>query len=130
MKQSCTLNIYTTVDGVEQSFQAQGKIVVSKANALLEYQDTNAIIEMQFSSKQIEVKRKGDYFLHLILKEGAVCDGQLGVMGRIGVVKTHTKKISYSFEKTNLLALLEYDLILGGEVQKMKIRLLAKMVEV
>ena len=122
----CNLTITTAVDGQEQEFATRGEMELSLASALLRYREENAITLLKLYGNRASVQREGDYTLSLQLTEQALTDGSLGIGGGAGEIKTYTHKVGYSVGKDSLLAVLHYDLIIGGEKQEMKLRILAR----
>lgn len=122
----CNLTITTAVDGQEQEFTAMGEMELSLRSALLRYREQNAITLLKLEGNCASVEREGDYTLSLQLTEQTLTGGSLGIGGGAGEIKTYTHKVGYSVGKDSLLAVLHYDLIIGGEKQEMKLRILAR----
>lgn len=127
--QKCKVSITTTVDGQENSITREGKLFLAVGSALLEYNDQTAVVHLKVDGERAEIERCGDYSMRLVLEKGKLSDGSLGIGDSQGEIRTFAHKINYSIAKNSLLLLLHYDLLIGKEVQKMKIRLTAKMIE-
>lgn len=123
----CVLTITTTADDVENTIVREGEIELSPICVLLCYREENAFVCMKLQGESAEIERQGDYTLRLSLKKDEICEGELGIGGTGGLIQTFTHRIAYSVSKDSLLLSLHYDLIIGGERQKMKIRLLGRL---
>ena len=126
--QHCKLTIITSVDGQETEFSCEGRMLLSAYTAKLVYAEENAKISLIFEKETVQVSRQGDYTLRLNLQQGERTNGVIGIGGNEGDIETYTHAISYSIGKDSLLASLRYDLLLGGEIQKMKLRIIARFV--
>ncbi len=124
----CRLTITTTADGVENTIVRDGEMEIFFGGALLCYREENALVSMKIQGKTAEVLRQGDYSLHLHLKEGAKTEGSIGIGGSDGGIKTVAHKIHYSVSKDSFLLSLRYDLLVSGEKQEMKLRLLSRSI--
>ena len=124
--QPCHVSITTCVDETENTITRKGMMQLSVLSAQLYYREENAEVTILLKKDGAFIERRGDYNLKLTLKKGKVCDGAIGIGGNEGAVQTFTHKIAYSTGKDSLLLSLHYDLIIGNEIQKMKLRLLAK----
>lgn len=127
--QACKLTITTTVDGVENSIVREGEMELSLSKTLLRYREENAFILIQLEGECAEIERRGDYTLHLHLKRGEKDAGIIGLGGMDGAIETFAHRVAYSVSKDSLLLSLHYDLIIGGEKQEMKLRLLSRFTE-
>ena len=83
---------------------------------------------MEIGKNGVEIYREGDYTLRLTLRQGERVVGSLGIGGSQGEVFTNTERLEYILKENAVLLLAHYDLIVGGEVQKMKIRLKAERI--
>ena len=54
--------------------------------------------------------------------------GEIGIGGAGGEIHTFAHRVAYSVSKDSLLLSLKYDLLISGEKQEMKLRLLARLV--
>ncbi len=119
----CKVTIITTVDGQESSIVREGEMTLSAGGACLRYREENALVCILLQGERAEISRNGDYSLFLHLERGQTREGRLGLGGSEGEIGVVAHKVGYSMGKDSLLALLEYDLLFGGETQKMKLRL-------
>ena len=126
---ACKVTITTLADGVENSIARNGEMDLSALGGILRYTEENASVEITLKDETATVERQGDYSLLIPLKKDVLCNGQLGICGNVGDVQTYTHKIAYTTTKDSLLLVLHYDLIISGETQKMRLRLLARYVE-
>jgi uncharacterized beta-barrel protein YwiB (DUF1934 family) len=125
--QTCDITIVTNADGQETSVSKTGVwSVLPNAEISLQYEETNAKICMTVGKDEVRVDRTGDYTLSLLLKQGKRCEGKIGIGGNEGKVFTQTKKLERKEKDGSLLLILHYDLLIGDEPQKMKLRLHAK----
>ena len=124
--QVCDISITTTADGVKTSFACVGSMDVSLQNTRIFYKEEKAAVSVFFEKETAMVVREGDYTLTLPLKRGEVTIGKLGIGGNEGNVELYAYKIEYSLRENAVLALLHYDLLLGGGKQEMKLRIMAR----
>ena len=123
---ACKLTITTTADGVENSVTREGEMELSLTGVQLRYREENAFVVMILKGESAEIQREGDYSLRLFLKRGEVSQGTIGIGGSNGEIQTFTHRVSYSVSKDSLLLSLYYDLLISGEKQEMKLRLLSR----
>ena len=124
--EACRITITTNADGVENQISRDGEMEFSIDGATLRYREENAFIFICLKGENAQIQREGDYSLRLNLKSGETCEGEIGIGGQNGGVETFTRKIKSSISKDTLLLLLDYDLIISGEKQEMKLRLISK----
>ncbi len=127
--QACYLTITTSVDGSETQFSRRGEMELTPVSVHLRYEEETAKVRMKIQGEEAIIERNGDYSMRLSLKRGERTSGTLGILGNFGEIQTHTHKIVYSIGNDSLLLLMQYDLLINGEKQKMKIRLLARKLE-
>ena len=125
--QACRMTITTSADGVENTIVREGKMELSLSEVILCYREENAFIRMRLQGENAEIERQGDYSLYLTLKRGEICKGEIGIGGNGGEIETYAHKINYSISKDSVLLSLHYDLIISGEKQKMKLRLISRL---
>ena len=125
----CSVTITSSVDGRENSFHLNGEMELSAFGATLHYKDGEAFVSLELQGEKAEIERNGDYTLKICLERGRVCNGVLGIGGNEGAIQSLAHKISYSVKDGSLLAVLHYDLLLGDEPQKMKLRIMARAKE-
>ena len=125
--QTCRVTITTSVDGVEKTINRDGECMLSALSCELRYREENAAIRIVVKGETAEIERVGDYSLRLNLERGRQTVGYLGLGGSEGEIGVFTHSVAYSMGKNSLLLSLHYDLLLGGEIQKMKLRLLARI---
>lgn len=123
---ACHVTITTTVDGVESSISRKGELALDLLSANLRYQEENARVALAWENQSLTIVREGDYTLRLYLKEGKITDGSIGLTGAEGAIQTQTYRLACSVQKQSFLLSAHYGLMIGGETQDMKIRLLAK----
>ena len=124
--QACTITIATTVDGKCTEIIRNGEMALNATCVKLRYFDEQATVFVVFENNEVSIDRQGDYSMRLLMRKGEVCDGVLGIGGSTGAVQTQTRRIAYSQTKNSFTLALHYDLIIGGEIQKMRIRLSAR----
>ena len=122
----CTLTITTTADGRENTVTYQGKMKLESSYADLRYVEEQSQVHIEIEGETVRIMRRGDYTLRLTLEKGKRHAGAIGIGGAEGEVFTKTDELTYSMKNNSLLLFLRYDLIVGGETQTMKLRLLAK----
>lgn len=125
--QACRIIIHTTVDGRETQTIREGKMSFTKLSAILVYREENAEVSVIFENGATKIERRGDYALSLILKSAETTQGSIGLGNSQGEIQTYAYKVAYSIGKDSVLAVLQYDLIIGKERQKMKLRLHGKL---
>jgi len=125
----CKVTITTVADGRENTITRKGEMDVSSVGGILRYQEENAKVNVRLQGNSATIERFGDYTLFLPLEQNVFCDGEIGIGGSGGTVKTYAHKIAYAVTKDSLLLSLHYDLIISGEVQKIRLRLLARYEE-
>lgn len=125
----CDLTITTTADGVENSITRKGEIELFVTSATVRYTEENAAVCIRLEGERAVIERQGDYSMRLELESGRRRFGTLGINGAEGEIETFTERIQYSIGKDSLLLSMRYDLLVGDEPQKMKIRLFAKIHE-
>ena len=123
---ACKLTITTTADGVENSVTREGEMELLLTGVQLRYREENAFVVMILKGESAEIQREGDYSLRLFLKRGEVSQGTIGIGGSNGEIQMFTHRVSYSVSKDSLLLSLHYDLLISGEKQEMKLRLLSR----
>ncbi len=126
---ACRLTITTMADGVENSIVRTGKMRLALSEAELFYREENALVAIKLHDSMAEIVREGDYTLRLFLKEGKQTLGLIGIGGVEGEIQTFARRIAYSASKDALLLSLHYDLVISGERQEMKLRLLSRFEE-
>lgn len=124
--QDCKITLTTSVDGKETQIVRAGSVWLSLSKAVVCYREENAELTLIFEKDGVKLERRGDYALSLLLKQGGISEGILGLGNSVGNIRVHAHKINYSIGKDCLLASLHYDLIFGEERQEMKIRLYVK----
>ncbi len=122
----CKVTITTTADGQENTITREGEMSLSAGAAVLRYREENALVCLSLQGACAEISRQGDYSLFLDLRQGETREGRIGIGGSEGEISTFAHKVAYSMGKDSLLVLLEYDLLFGGEAQKMKLRVLSR----
>ena len=127
--QACKLSITTTADGVENSITREGEMELSLSQVSLRYREENALVCIRLQGESAEIERQGDYTLALCLIRGERSTGKIGLGGSCGEIETCAHKVSYSISKDSLLLSLHYDLLISGEKQEMKLRLIARFKE-
>ncbi len=124
----CRLTIITSVDEQETEFATEGELVLSAREGRLRYRQDGSVIELCLKGETATIKRFGDYTLSLELRRGERTKGKLGIGGNEGELEVDTHKVAYSQGKDSFLAVLHYDLLIGIERQKMKLRILARTI--
>lgn len=124
--QGCKITLTTSVDGKETQIVRAGSVSLSLSKAVVCYQEENAELTLIFEENGVKLERRGDYALSLLLKQGEISEGMLGLGGSVGDIRVHAHKIHYSIGRDCLLASMHYDLIFGEERQEMQLRLYVK----
>jgi len=127
--QACRMTITTNADGVENTITRDGEMEISLNAVILRYREENAFVWMKLQGESAELERAGDYSLRLKLNRGEICKGEIGIGGNGGEIETFAKKVNYSVSKDSVLLSLHYDLIISGEKQEMKLRLISRFTE-
>ena len=125
--QACKLTITTSVDGQKTEFSSQGELSLSTFGATLRYRQENAVVTVTWDGESVCIERKGDYSLKLLLQRGTRTIGSIGIGGNEGEVEVETHRVEYAVGKNSLLAMLHYELIIGGEAQRMQLRISARI---
>lgn len=123
--QDCKFTIISKADGKETKSVRKGKIEITADEIRLAYAEDNAYVTIILQDGRAKVHREGDYALVLDLKNGEICDGELGLGGSVGTIRTKTRNVSYSLKEKSLLLTLQYDLLFGDGAQKMSLRIRA-----
>ena len=126
--EKCRLTIITKADEQENRLFVNGTMDVTTEEFLVCYDDDDANVRVAIRKEEVEIVRRGEYTLRLLLKAGERCKGSIGIANSEGEVETLTKSIACEYKADGLMLGLEYDLLIGAEPQKMKIRLLAKKI--
>ncbi len=124
--QACKVTIATTVDGKTTEIAREGKMSLSNGGAKITYAEEDAVVTLCFENGEVAIDRQGDYTMRLLMKKGETCEGVLGIGGAEGRVQTQTQRLAYSLKDNSFMLSLHYDLLIGNETQKMRIRLFAK----
>ena len=124
--EQCTLSITTVVDGEERTVSRKGEWTISPLSAKLIYKEEDGTVTLKIDGDGVEIQRTGGYSFRLYLKQDKTLPSYIGIGGEEGEIQTYAEKISYSIGKDSLLLSLRYALLIGGERQEMKLRLLAR----
>lgn len=125
--QKCHLTITTETDGKEERFSRDGELYLSPLKTTVCYREENAQVSLSLENNRAIVERKGDYEMSLSLFEGETTEGSLGIAGANGRISTRTHRVAYSTTKEALLLSLHYDVLFGTEIQRMRLRLYARV---
>ena len=125
--QACRLTITTKTDEQENTFIHEGEMDLTPTMVKLRYQEENSTVFLQLEGETARIEREGDYTLRLNLVRGEMQPGEIGIGGSSGEILAYTHKVAYSITKDSLLLSLQYDLIMSGEPQKMKLRLISRL---
>ena len=126
---TCVLTITTATDGQENTITRKGEMQLGLSGICLQYREEHTKVSIQIQGERAQIDRQGDYSLHLDLERGKQQKGAIGIAGSIGEVNTYAYKIAYLQKEDCILLLLHYDLDFSGEIQKMKLRILARAEE-
>ena len=122
--QTCSFIIHSSVDGVESAVTRKGTIeFCDNQSVRLSYDEENARVCIALEKGLAVVDRAGDYTLHLILRQGKIEAGSLGLNGSDGNISVQTHRVKYSLEQNVFKLSLGYDLLFGEERQKMQLNL-------
>ena len=122
----CKVTITTLADGSENTITRLGEMEMSSSGGYLSYQEENAKVCIRLQGALATIERVGDYSLLLPLEQNVFHDGEIGIGGGSGTVQTYAHKIAYVTTKDSLLLLLHYDLIISGDIQKVRLRLVTR----
>ncbi len=111
---------------MENSIVREGEMKISFTDVELRYREENAFVYMKLQGDCAEIERQGDYSLRLHLKQDEETKGSIGIGGTDGEIGTFAHRVAYSVSKDSVLLSLHYDLLISGDVQTMKLRLLAR----
>ena len=127
--QKCRFTITTNADGVENSVSGNGELSLSVSAAQLRYKERDTQTFVELLNGEGRLTRSGAYFLSLLLKENQTIKGKIGISATEGDIDVYTHSLQYAVGKDSLLMSAKYDLIFGQEIQKMQIRIYAKIVK-
>ena len=124
------LSISTKIDdGEETTSSFDAKILINALSAEIHYHDGNSFSSIYVDVQGVKISRKGEYTIDLTLEEGKTTVSKLGFGDSTGEITTITEKVSYSLTENSILLSLKYALVFSAnEIQRMKIRLLAKII--
>ena len=125
----CILTLTTSVDGNKSKATRSAELNSSSTNAELRYSEGTGVSVLRFFEDCVEILRDGDYGLRLCLRENETTKGALLLGGASGDIETYTHKIRVQKGNENFFALLEYDLIISGERQQMRVLLQTKTIK-
>lgn len=126
--QACKITIATTADGKKTETVRDGKMALTMQSARLTYAEENAKVALIFENGSVVIERNGDYTMRLRMQKDEICDGTLGIGGAEGAIQTKTTRLAYVLTEKSFMLSLHYDLLIGEETQKMRIRLFARYV--
>ena len=126
--QTCDVMISTKTNGQENKISRHGEMELSLTSAKVSYIEENARVTLALENGVVTIARDGDYSLFLVLERGKIREGSLGINGSEGSIHTNTYRVAYSLTENSLLLSLHYDLLTGGDPQRMKIRLFSKFI--
>ena len=127
--QKCRFTITTNADGVENSVSGNGELFLSISAAQLRYKERDTQTFVELLNGEGRLTRSGAYSLSLLLKENQTIKGKIGISATEGDIDVYTHSLQYAIGKDSLLMSAKYDLIFGQEIQKMQIRIYAKIVK-
>ena len=103
--------------------------MLSLSSAILRYEEEETKTSVTLANGEGQLERCGAYSLSLPLKEKQTTQGQIGISGTAGDVEIYTHSLQYAIRTDSLLMTAKYDLIFGQDIQKMQIRIYAKIVK-
>lgn len=123
------ITITTQIDDTAENFaNFNGEMDFSLLGAKVLYQDGEASVRIQINAQTLVIERSGDYGFFLELREGENIPAKLNVAGAEGDLTAYTEYLRYAIKEKSLLLSVKYALVfVGGERQKMKIRLTARL---
>lgn len=124
--QVCDISITTVASGEKTSFSSKGEMSLSALEARIFYEEPSAKVSVTLKKETATIVRQGDYTLSLPLKRGEMTTGSLGIGGNEGEIQVYAYKVEYSIRENSVLALLHYDLLMGGGKQEMKLHIVAR----
>ncbi len=122
----CRLSIATMADGEKSGFLTDGRFDFTDCSLKLRYAQDGCVVLLELKNREVYINREGEYSLFLHLIENQKTQGQLGITGNKGEISVYTYEISYETKEKSLKLQLRYDLLFGGEPQKMRLTILAK----
>ncbi len=125
---ACRVKISTTTDNHTTEIVRNGELEITPKRIRLSYTEKNAKVLLALEDGVTTIDRQGDYTMRLRLQKGEYCAGVLGIGGCEGEVYTKTSRIAYTTREEGCTLDLHYDLIVGEETQRMRIRILAKII--
>ncbi len=124
--QVCKFTITTAVDGAENTVVREGKIEFPENAVVLHYEEESAMVCITLQKGEASIVRQGDYSLRLMLEQGKLTEGSIGLGGADGKIAIQTYTVKYAKERNVLKLSLRYDLIFSQEErQKMQLNLRA-----
>jgi uncharacterized beta-barrel protein YwiB (DUF1934 family) len=127
--QKCRFTITTNADGIENSINGNGELKLSVSSAQLHYVEADSQTFVELLNGEGRFSRSGAYSLSLFLKEQQRTKGRIGISETEGDLEIYTHSLQYVIGKDSLLMSAKYDLIFGQEIQKMQIRIYAKIIK-
>ncbi len=124
--QACSITVFSTTDGEEKQFTADGEWLISSDKTEIRYTDGSSQVGLTVSDGCADLSRTGEYTLFLPLRAGERSVGLIGIGGSSGKVEISTKKISFTKRSDEAVFCAEYALHFGQEIQRMKIRVKAR----
>ncbi len=124
----CTVTIATQADERKSNVVRNGRIEITSTKVTITYTEETAETLLVFDKNNVSIERKGDYTMRLSMQKGETRNGVIGIGDNEGEVQTKTSRLAYTISDTSFMLSLHYDLIIGGETQKMRIRLFAKII--
>ncbi len=124
---SCKVTITTTVDNQKTKIVRNGRIDTHSTSIRLAYAEEHAEVLLTCGEGEVEIERRGDYTMRLRLKKGETREGSIGIGGNEGGVRTRTSRVYYAATEGVFTLVLHYDLIVGKETQRMRVRIDAEI---
>lgn len=127
--QACDLKIRSTADGEEKRYDISAELELSPLFVRLSYREEGSNVLLEASERGVFIKRTGDYTLRLLLRAGERTTGTIGIGASEGEVEISTSKLDFFTDERSFTLRAEYALHFGGELQRMKLCLKARLKE-
>lgn len=124
--QACSVTVFSTTDGEEKKFKADGEWLLSSDKMEIRYTDGSSQVGLSVTDGRADLSRTGEYTLFLPLRTGERSVGSIGIGGSSGNIEISTKKISFETNTDEAVFFAEYALHFGKEIQRMKLRVKAR----
>ena len=125
--QTCSVMIFSIVDGQKKTFRKTGTLETTGVSARLIYDDEGSRVCVKIADNAVEIERNGDYTLRLSLIEKQITKGAIGIGGSTGEVEIYTNALGYTISDTAISLRTEYVLNFPHDKQTTVLSLNARL---